>query len=92
MQTFTRMLWILSLVPEDDVVKLWMTFKGKQVPVKDESDDDDSDSEEQNKIAREYNCKMESFLFYFKQCWIRAKNPRTGVRGRPMFALSTWNK
>ena len=29
---------------------------------------------------------------YFEQTWIGVKNPRTNVRGKPKFAIKTWNK
>ena len=72
-QTFLRHLWSLSLVPEEDVVKVWEYILDKEFP---EMDDEEE-------TVEEYNQAMEFYLMYFEQTWIGTKNRRTGIRGKP---------
>ena len=84
LQTFIRKLWSLSLVPIEDVVNVWEELE-KIVPVLTEEDADEDDIQEFN------NC-TEQFLLYFEQTWIGSKNPRTHLRGKPIFQFKYWNK
>ena len=80
--TFLRHLWSLSLVPEEDVVKVWEYILEKEFP---EMDDEEE-------TVEEYNQAMEFYLMYFEQTWIGTKNRRTGIRGKPKFPHKLWNK
>ena len=83
-QTYIRKLWALSLVPPQDVVKVWELLRKDLIVMDEEEMDSD--------VAQDFNNNMLLFLMYFEQTWIGVKNPRTNVRGKPKFAIKTWNK
>ena len=82
LQEFVRRLWGLSLVPEDQVVKVWESFVEKSWP--------EIDVEEEWTNVEPEN--VEDFLIYFEKTWIGLTNPRSGGRRNPRFPIHLWNK
>ena len=76
-QKFIRYFWGLSLVPVDDVVRIWDEFV---LPACPELDDH----------AAEDN--LHEFLSYLARTWIGPINQRTGARRNPIFRHELWNK
>lgn len=81
-QTFVRHLWALSLVPIDDIVRVWEDFVIASLP--------DEESEEWTQIAEEDD--INGFITYFESNWIGNINGRTGTRQPPRFRHPLWNK
>ena len=53
------------------------------------SDNGDSDMEEDDH-GDNYDRVLAKYVKYFEKTWLGAINPRTEVRGRPVFKMSLW--
>ena len=74
-QTLVRYLWALSLVPEDQIVKVWEDFISKEFEVLVKGFQDDLE-------------EVEVFLKYFERTWLGSMNTRTWERRSSMFTHS----
>ena len=52
------------------------------------SDNEDNDDNELH--IDNYNLALTKYVKYFEKTWLGETNPRTGVRGRPVFGMSFW--
>ena len=77
-QNFIRYFWGLSLVKEEDVIKVWENFVLAACPEADEMHVDEDD--------------LHDFLTYLTRTWIGPINQRTGARRSPIFRHGLWNK
>lgn len=80
-QTFIRYFWGLSLVPTDQVVKVWEEFVLPAFPEVEEGDWENVTEDNAN-----------DFLDYLEKTWIGAVNQRTNKRRNPKIRHSMWNK
>ncbi|XP_023344961.1 uncharacterized protein LOC111714145 [Eurytemora carolleeae] len=78
-QTLVRYLWALSLVPEEDIVRIWEDVISSRSDELKPSFEDNSD-------------QVDLFLEYFEKTWIGPLNWRTGARRNPIFPHAVWNK
>ena len=83
-QNWIRLVWSLSYVPIDDVVKVYTEYILPNMP---EIDDEEENREE----AADFVKALEEYIAYFEATYIGKVNPRTGRRGRPRFKLEYWN-
>ena len=79
-QTFVRYLWGLSLVPKEDIIKVWDEFVVHNIP---EVEEGEWDVEEE---------QVNNFLDYFEKTWLGAMNNRTNMRRNPKFKHDLWSK
>ena len=70
-QTFNRLLWALSYVPQEDVLKVYEEEVLPRMVVGEDDEEDDSPAD--------YNKKMDAYLEYFETTWLGKKNRRTGI-------------
>ena len=78
-QTLVRLVWALALVPCDQIVNVWENYIVPKV-------------REFQPSFEDYLDEIDNFLIYVESTWIGALNPRTGIRKRPTFSHSMWNK
>lgn len=83
-QNWIRLLWSLSYVPIDDVLKVFTEYVLPNMP---EIDDDEENQEE----AADFEKALEDYIAYFEATYLGKVNLRTGMRGRPRFKYEYWN-
>ena len=81
LQQFVRYVWALSLIPEEDIAKVWDKFVEKAVP-----------EEEEDEWANVEPGDLEAFVSYVENTWIGGTNRRTGRKQNPKFRHALWNK
>ena len=81
LQQFVRYVWALSLIPEEDITKVWERFVEKNVP-----------EVEEDEWANVEPGDLEGFVSYVENTWIGGTNRRTGRKQNPKFRHALWNK
>ena len=85
-------LWALSLVPRDEVVKVWETHILDNAQEADE--DAEYEDEESLDEVKVYNTNLKRYLTYIEGTYIGARNERRPElpRRKPRIAIELWNK
>ena len=83
-QNWIRMIWSLSFIPNQDVIKVYTEYVLPKMPEIDEEEDED-------KEAADFTRAIEEFVNYFEATYLGKVNPRTGRRGKPRFKFEYWN-
>ena len=78
-QALVRYLWALSLVSENQIVKVWEDFISKEFDVLVKGFQDDKE-------------EVEVFPEYFERTWLGSMNTRTWEQRSPLFTHSLWSK
>ena len=93
-QTWVRYIWALSLVPEEDIVRIFEEHIVPKIPYRGQDDDEDlnnsnaSDNEEDNV----FNENLDKYKVYIESNYVGRMNPRTGRRNPPSFKHSLFSK
>ena len=74
LQQFVRYIWALSIIPVEDINKVWSEFVEKNIP---EVDEDEWANVEPG--------DFEDFITYVENTWIGGTNRRTGKKQNPRF-------
>ena len=81
LQQFIRYLWALSLLPIEDISKVWSEFVILNIP-----------EVEDNEWPNVEPGDLDQFVTYFENTWIGGRNRRTGRPQNPKFKHGLWNK
>ena len=81
LQQFVRYIWAISIIPVEDINKVWSEFVEKNIP---EVDEDEWANVEPG--------DFEDFITYVENTWIGGTNRRTGKKQNPRFRHELWNK
>ena len=82
-QSFIRWLWVLTLVPEEQLNDYFEWVK-ERTPYEEDEDDDEQ--------ANGYNEAISMFMTYFESNFVGiTQNTRNGTRRKPKFEFKLWS-
>ena len=93
-QQFIRHLWSLSLVPTQDIVRVWTDVVLPLIPHHEAEgcENDDTVLEEDFETWDADEDDVNDFIEYFERTWVGRLNQRNGLRKNPRYHFGLWSK